>query len=90
MLRAENFADAGDLAEVIQAMRDLADPRIYESAEAIASMQSFVIEELKRFEYRLRREVDGDREDLFLASSDEVPDGFRDLIEEYFRALAEE
>ena len=63
---------------------------MYESAEAIASMQSFVIEELKRFEYRLRREVDGDREDLFLASSDEVPDGFRDLIEEYFRALAEE
>ena len=90
MLRAENFADAGDLAEIIQAMRDLADPRIYESAEAIASMQSFVIEELKRFEYRLRREVDGDREDLFLAGGDEVPDGFRDLIEEYFRALAEE
>ena len=90
MLRAENFGDVGDLAEIIQAMRELDDPRIYQSAEAIARMQSFVIEELKRFEYRLRREVDGDREDLFLASSDEVPDGFRELIEEYFRALAEE
>jgi hypothetical protein len=90
LLRAENFGEVGDLAEIIQAMRNLDDPRVYESAEAIASMQSFVIEELKRFEYRLRREVDGDREDLFLASSDEVPDGFRDLIEEYFRALAEE
>ena len=90
LLRAENFGDAGDLAEIIQAMRNLDDPRAYESAEEIARLQSFVIEELKRFEYRLRREVDGDREDLFLASSDEVPDGFRDLIEEYFRALAEE
>ena len=90
MLRAENFGGVGDLAEIIQAMRNLDDPRVYESAEAIAGMQSFVIEELKRFEYRLRREVDGDRGDLFLASSDEVPDGFRDLIEEYFRALAEE
>ena len=90
LLRAENFGDVGDLAGIIQAMRNLDDPRAYESAEEIARLQSFVIEELKRFEYRLRREVDGDREDLFLASSDEVPDGFRDLIEEYFRALAEE
>ena len=89
MLRAENFGDVGDLAEVIQAMRALDDPRAYQDVEEIARLQSFVLEGLKRFEYRLRREVDGDSDELFLAGSDEVPAGFRDLIEEYFKALAE-
>ncbi len=54
----------------------------------IAELQSFILEELKRFEYRLRREVDSENEELFLASSDEVPAGFRELIEEYYRALS--
>ena len=89
LLRAENFGEVGDLAELIQAMRDLDDPRVYQDVEAIARLQTFVIEGLKRFEYQLRREVDGESEELFLAGSDEVPNGFRDLIEEYFRALAE-
>ena len=89
LLRAENFGEAGDLAEVIQAMRDLDDPRVYQDVEEIARLQTFVIEGLKRFEYQLRREVDGESEELFLAGGDEVPNGFRDLIEEYFRALAE-
>ncbi|MEE2635668.1 MAG: DUF4175 family protein [Acidobacteriota bacterium] len=90
MLRAENFGDVGDLADVIQAMRALDDPRTYQDIEEIARLQTFVIEGLKRFEYRLRREVDGDSDELYLASSDEVPDGFRDLIEEYFKALADQ
>ena len=90
VLRAENFGEVGELDEVLQAMRQFDDPRIYQSAEEIARLQSFVIEELKRFEYRLRREVDGDSDELFLAASDEVPVEFRDLIEEYFKALAEE
>ena len=49
-----------------------------------------MLEQLKRFEYQLRREVDGESEELFLAGSDEVPTGFRDLIDEYFKALAGE
>ena len=53
-------------------------------------MQNYLIEELKRFEYRLRREVDVENDELFLASSDDVPPGFRDLIEEYYRTLSEE
>ena len=89
LLRAENFGEVGDLAELIQAMRELDDPRVYQDVEEIARLQTFVIEGLKRFEYQLRREVDGESEELFLAGSDEVPSGFRDLIEEYFRALAE-
>ena len=90
LLRAENLGEVGDLSEIIQAMRALDDPRAYQDVEELARLQSFVLEELKRFEYRLRREVDSDSDELFLAGSDEVPSGFRDLIEEYFKSLAEE
>ena len=90
MMRAENLGDVGDLSDIIQAMRALDDPRVYQDVEEIARLQTFVLEGLKRFEYRLRREVDGDSEELFLAGNDEVPSEFRDLIEEYFKSLAQQ
>ena len=80
-----------DLDAVIQALREFDDQRIYADADEIARLQTFVNENLKRFEYRLRRENEGeDTNPLFLAGSDEVPSGFRDLIEEYFRRLSQE
>ena len=56
----------------------------------LAGLQTLLLEDLKRFEYRLRREVDSENEELFLASSDDAPPGFRDLIEEYFRSLSQD
>ena len=81
---------AGDLDEIIRRMQELDDLRVYQDAEVLARLQTSVLEELKRFEYRLRREVDSESEELFLASSDGVPPGFRDLIEEYYRALSKD
>ena len=71
-------------------MQALDDMRVYQDSEEIARLQTYLIEELKRFEYRLRREVDVESDELYLAASDEVPPGFRDLIEEYYRALSRE
>ena len=87
LLREENFA-AADLDEVIRQLQELDDGQNFRDAEAIARLQTFVFEELKRFEYRLRREVDVESDELFLASSDEAPPGFREMIEEYYRALS--
>ena len=89
LLQQEDFA-VGDLDEIIRRMRELDDLRAYRDAEEIARLQTFILEELKRFEYRLRREVDSENTELFLASSDEVPPGFRDLIEEYYRTLSQD
>ena len=89
LLLDEDFASA-DLDEVIQRMRELDNLRVYQDAEEIARLQTFILEELKRFEYRLRREIDQENEELFLAGNEEVPSGFRDLIEEYYRALSQE
>ena len=71
-------------------MRELDDLRRYQDPEEIARLQTFVIEELKRFEYRLRREITEENEDLFLAGNEEMPAEFRELVEEYFRSLAQD
>ena len=89
LLQQEDYA-VGDLDEIIQRMRELDDLRVYQDADELERLQTFILEELKRFEYRLRREVGSESEELFLASSDDVPPGFRDLIEEYYRALSQE
>ena len=87
LLEQESF-EAGDLDAIIEQLQALDDMRVYQDAAAISRLQTYLNEELKRFEYRLRREVEVENEELFLASSDEVPAGFRDLIEEYYRALS--
>jgi len=46
------------------------------------------VDHLKRFEFELRKKVGGDTQQLFLSGSDEVPPGFRQAIEEYYRSLA--
>ena len=89
MLEQEAFA-AADLRDIIERMRELDNLRNYQDPEEIARLQSFVLEELKRFEYRLRREISEESEELFLAGNEEMPAEFRELVEEYFRALSEE
>ena len=88
LLNDEGF-DVEDLDAIIQRMRELDDLRQYRDPEVIAGLQNFVLEELKRFEYRLRREIDEDEDDLFLAGNEEMPDQFRDMVEQYFRSLSE-
>ena len=58
-------------------------------ALGIAQLESAVIQGLKEFEFNLRRQLqlDGDQR-LFLSGSDAVPDGYRELVEEYYRELA--
>ena len=46
------------------------------------------VDHLKKFEFDLRKKIGADNQQLFLSGSDEVPAGFRQAIEEYYRALA--
>ena len=43
---------------------------------------------VKRFEYSLRRKVEGNSNQVLLSGSDEVPDQFRKLVEQYYRSLS--
>lgn len=88
----ESLADEGiqvtDLDGVIAAMRDL-DEEFTGTRRGLDELRGEVIDGLKLFEFWLRRVTDaaGGREPR-LSSSDAVPEGYRALVEEYFRSLA--
>lgn len=74
----------GDLRR-LERQRDFGDPR------GLAELEAEVIHNLKEFEYALRRQLgeDGERQ-LLLTGSDEVPSEYRELVEQYYRSLAEQ
>jgi hypothetical protein len=81
--------DAADLTAVLEAMRRLEAQSVYENPEQVAALQDEVLESLKRLEFGLRRQVEGTGERrAALGTSDEVPDAYRKLVEEYYRKLA--
>ncbi len=84
----EQEIDAEELDAVIAAMRRLELARTYDDPEEVARLRKAIVEGLKSFEFRLRRELEGESVPLFLSSDDEVPEGFRELVEEYYRELA--
>jgi hypothetical protein len=86
-LAAENI-DPRELDEILRALRRLDDPRVYQDVSELARLQSTIAEGLKRFEFGLRRRVDADASSIVLSGSDEVPDAFRKLVQEYYRSLA--
>jgi uncharacterized protein Smg (DUF494 family) len=80
--------DVGDLDEAIRALEELREPDAYGDLPQIGLLQEQLRESLKRLEFVLRREVGGGQGRAALSGSDEVPDGFRRMVEEYFRSLA--
>jgi hypothetical protein len=86
-LTAENISPA-DLDEILRSLRQLDDPRVYQNASELARLQSAVAEGLKRFEFGLRRQADAASQNIVLSGSDEVPEEFRKLVQEYYRSLA--
>ena len=81
--------EAAELEEVMDALGQLTNARPYTDLPELERLQSALQENLQRLEFRLRREVEGDGSDrAVLNGSDEVPDGFRSMVEEYFRALS--
>ncbi|NKB88404.1 MAG: DUF4175 family protein [Acidobacteria bacterium] len=87
---AEEGIQVTDLDEVIASMRDY-QADFDGTARGIDQLRDDVIDGLKLFEFWLRRVADAASDERpQLAGSDRVPEGYRDLVEEYFRALARE
>jgi hypothetical protein len=60
----------------------------YSDLKGLQQLQAAALDQLKKFEFNLRRKLDAGNESLALSGSDEVPAGFRQAIEEYYRQLA--
>lgn len=82
--------DVGDLDAIIARLRELDNRLAYGDPRALSVLETEIVQGLKEFEYAVRRRLDGgDDRKLFLGGSDEVPAGYRELVEAYFRALSE-
>ena len=81
--------EPGDLDAVLQAMERLQRQGIYSDAAQVAALQEEILQSLKRLEFGLRRQVEGVGERrAALTGSDDVPDAYRKLVEDYYRKLA--
>jgi hypothetical protein len=87
MLRGVDI-DPRELEEVMQQLRRLEDPRVYQDVAELARLQTAVAEGLKRFEFGLRRQVEGDQNAIVLNGADESPEAYKKHNEQYFRSLA--
>jgi hypothetical protein len=61
---------------------------VYQDVEELARLQSAVSENMKRFEFALRRRAEGAAGQPVLSGADEVPEKFRKLVEEYYKSLS--
>ena len=77
------------LDEIVNALRQLQDERVYQDVKELARLQAFVADSLKRFEFGLRRQLDANTGAIVLSGSDEVPESFRKLVEQYYRSLGQ-
>ena len=82
-------ADPRELQAMIDAMRLLDRQSTYADPEEVLRLQSELVQTIKQLEFRLRREFAvGDEEQIFLYQSGDVPEEYRALVEEYYRALS--
>ena len=84
----EAGVDVSDLGDVLRRMRALENHREIGEPRSLAELKEAIIPGLKEFEFKLRKEVGGIREDVFLTGSGEVPEEYRKLVEEYYKNLA--
>ena len=77
-----------DLQSIIERMKAYDSNKVYKDPRGLQEL-SALVEELKQFEYWLRRELEGmSKEELLLSGSDHVPAGYRRLVEKYYRSLS--
>src|SRR4030095_13593885 len=87
-LLSQQKIDTKELDEIIRGLRKLDEQRRSSNAQSLASLEQAVTDNIKRFEYTLRRKLDANASQVFLSNSDDVPEQYRKLVEQYYRSLS--
>jgi hypothetical protein len=87
---SEGGATPADLREIERKLRQLERAGTWGDPLGVEALVAETLEDLKMFEYGLRRELEGMDPEKRLSGSDEVPEGWRPLVEEYYRSLSTE
>ena len=87
---AELGVNTEDLDRAIAELGRMDDQRVYADWEELEHIQAAIVERMKEFEFDLRQTLEGEQtRKLFLSGSAAVPQGFRELVEQYYRELSE-
>jgi hypothetical protein len=78
-----------ELTDVINQLRQFDNDRVFSDPKALELLQAAALNKVKDFDFNLRKKAGQDNTQLSLSGSDEVPAGFRQAIEEYYRKLAQ-
>ncbi len=77
------------LGEVVDALRGLTPERLTGDPRGMEILEAEVLDTLRQLEFELRRALTGGSgADVLTGSDDRAPDAYRDMVEEYFRALS--
>jgi hypothetical protein len=87
-LLGQQKIDAKELDEIIKGLRRLDDESVYANPELVGRLEQQVTDNIKRFEYQLRRRLDANSTQVFLSGADDVPEQYRKLVEQYYRSLS--
>jgi hypothetical protein len=78
-----------DLTQLIEDLRRIEGARAFNDAEELARLRTSVVEGFKEFEFALRRQIAGVETDRpALGGNENVPPGYRDMVNEYFKSLS--
>jgi hypothetical protein len=77
-----------DLDQVTRGLAQGENTNAYSDLKGLQQLQASALEQLKKFEFNLRKKLDAEANTMTLSGSDEVPASFRTAIEEYYRQLA--
>jgi hypothetical protein len=77
-----------ELDEFLRDLKAFDNDRVYTDPRGLEALQAAAIDKLKKVEFSLRRKAETGNDSLSLSGSDQVPEGFRQAIEEYYRSLA--
>jgi hypothetical protein len=87
LLQSEKI-DPKEIDALLRNLRQLSDDRVYKDVEELARLQAQVTDSAKRVEYDLRRKLEAKEGQVLLSGSDEVPEQFRKVVEQYYRSLS--
>ncbi|KPK03946.1 MAG: hypothetical protein AMS20_09550 [Gemmatimonas sp. SG8_28] len=86
---AEEGIDVEQLERILADIRGLEGPGRLADPRGLERLRQEVIADLREFEFALRRELaGGEVERYFSTGAEEVPPEYRELVEEYYRALS--
>ena len=87
----ESGGSAQDLQAVDEVLRNLRGMNGEQTGDltGLQQLSSAALDRMKRLEFELRRRTDTSSDQLFLSGSDEAPERYRSLVNEYFRELSQ-